>query len=141
MYKFAFRALSFSATYMLLLCAGCADFGPGGGSVDPDDGANAYLVMFNPELRVQASPATGGKVSAFPPPNSDGRYRYGDIVTVKAVSNSGYEFQGWSGASTAAVDSVRIVMDGKKSLTANFEPSPKQSAARSESFSGIRLGI
>ena len=112
----------FALTSALLICAGCADFGTGGGSVDPDNGVNAYLSTFNPMLDVKVSPANGGNVSAFPPPtNSDGTYRYGDVVTVRAVPNSGYAFEAWSGASTVTVDSVRIVMDGGKTLTANFE--------------------
>ncbi len=116
-YKFAF----YVATSALLLCVCRADFGPGGGSADPDCGVNAYLSTFNPVLRVQVSPSNGGRVSASPlPPNSDGTYRYGDIVTVKAVPNTNYAFEEWSGASTDTVDSVRIVMDGNKTLTANF---------------------
>jgi hypothetical protein len=120
MYKFSFRTLSLLITAVLLICAGCADFGAGGGSADPDDGVNAYLSTFNPVLRVQVSPANGGRVSVSPLPSSDGTYRYGDVVTVKAVPNAGYAFEEWSGASAAAVDSVRIVMDGKKTLTAYF---------------------
>ncbi|GBU22422.1 hypothetical protein R80B4_02331 [Fibrobacteres bacterium R8-0-B4] len=120
-HKPAFRILSLSLTAALLICAGCAD-GPitGGGSADPDNGVDAYLGMFNPTLRVQASPSNGGRVSAFPPPNSDGTYRYGTVVTVKAVPGSGYAFEEWSGASAAAVDSLRIVMDGRKTLVAKF---------------------
>jgi uncharacterized repeat protein (TIGR02543 family) len=116
-YKFVFRAV----TAALLMCAGCADdVGSGGGSVDPDDGANAYLGIYNPALRVQVSPANSGKVSVFPPPNGDGTYKYGTAVTVKAVPVGGYEFKDWSGASAGTVDSTKIIMNGSKTLTANF---------------------
>jgi hypothetical protein len=122
-YKIIFRTVSFSATAALMICAGCADFGPGGGNVNPDYGVNAYLSTFNPVLRVQVSPSIGGRVSVSPPPpNSDGTYRYGDVVTVKAVPNTGYAFEEWSGASADAGESVQIVMDGDKILIANFKP-------------------
>jgi uncharacterized repeat protein (TIGR02543 family) len=121
-YKIAFRAVCLSLAAAFLLCAGGADFGVGGGDVDPNNGVNAYLNTFNPVLNIKVSPRIGGKVLTFPPPGSDGTYRYGDIVTVKAVPNSGYEFKEWSGASTDAVDSIRIVMDGNKTLTAIFRP-------------------
>jgi len=137
-YKFAFRAVSLSATAaLLLLCVCRADFGPGGGSVDPDDGVNSYIGMFNPELRVQVSPVNGGSVSAFPSRNGDWKYRYGDTVTVKAVPSSGYAFKEWSGALTGSVDSLRIVMDGKKSLTAYFVQTYKLTVAVNPSGSGI----
>lgn len=121
-YKIIFRTVSLSATAVLLICAGCADFGIGGGNADPDNGVNAYLSAFNPVLRVQASPSNGGRVSVSPLPNGNGTYRYGDVVTVKAVPSTGYAFEEWSGAATVAVESVQIVMDGNKALTAYFKP-------------------
>ena len=118
-YKFAF----YMTTAALLMCAGCADFNSGGGgSVDPDDGVNAYLSMFNPVLSTYVSPGNGGRVLVFTPPNSYGTYKYGDTVTVTAMSSSSFIFKEWSGALTATSDTVRIVMDGNKTLTANFEP-------------------
>jgi len=57
-----------------------------------------------------------------PLPNGNGTYRYGDVVTVKAVPSTGYAFEEWSGAATVAVESVQIVMDGNKALTAYFKP-------------------
>ena len=110
------------AAVALLTCAGCADFGGGGGSADPDDGVNAYLTMFNPVIRIQISPGNGGKVSASPPPNSYGTYRYGDVVTIIAVPGNGFIFSEWSGAVASEADSLRIVMDGNKTLTASFKP-------------------
>jgi uncharacterized repeat protein (TIGR02543 family) len=118
-YKFAFCMTA----AVLLMCAGCDGFDRGGGSVDPGDGVNAYLSMFNPALRTYVSPRNGGYVSVFPPPaNSDSTYRYGTVVTVAAVPYDSFTFDEWSGALTAAADTVRIVMDGNKTLTANFKP-------------------
>jgi uncharacterized repeat protein (TIGR02543 family) len=122
-YKFAFRAVCLSLTAAFLMCAGGgADFGVGGGDVDPNNGVNAYLNTLNPMLNVKVSPRIGGNVLTSPPPGSDGTYKYGDIVTVKAVPSDGYEFKEWSGESTDTVDSIRIVMDGNKTLTAIFRP-------------------
>ena len=123
-YKSAFRAVCLSLTTAFLMCARCVDLsaGAGGGNADPNNGVNAYLNTFNPMLNVKVSPKIGGSASTFPRPSSDNTYRYGDIVTVKAVPSSGYEFKEWSGASTTTVDSIRIVMDGNKNLTAIFKP-------------------
>jgi len=122
MYKLIYRTLSFSLTAALLMCAGCADFDHGGGRVDPDDGVNAYLNMFNPVLRTYVSPGNGGKVWVATPPNSYGTYRYGDTVTAIAIPSPSFTFNEWSGALTVADDTVRIVMDGNKTLIANFTP-------------------
>jgi hypothetical protein len=132
-HKFALYAV----TTALLMCAGCADLGPGGGSVNPDGGANAYLNTFNPALRIQASPENGGRASTSPLPDSDGKFRYRETVAVKAVPNSGYAFKEWSGASTGSVDSLRIVMDSNKTLTAHFIPTYKLTVAVNPSGSGI----
>jgi hypothetical protein len=114
--------LILSVTAALLMCAGCADFGGGGGVADPEDGVNAYLTMLNPVLRIQISPGNGGKISASPTPNSYGTYRYGDVVTIIAVPNNGFVFNEWSGAVNTPADTLRIVMDGNKTLTAGFKP-------------------
>jgi len=119
-YKSAFRSASLLVIAALLVCGGCVGPGSGGGGVDPEKGVNAYLGMFNPVLGVRASPGNGGRVSAFPSPNSDGTYKYGDTVTVTAAPNTGYAFKEWSGASTDTAKTVRIVMDGNKALIANF---------------------
>jgi uncharacterized protein (TIGR02145 family)/uncharacterized repeat protein (TIGR02543 family) len=50
-----------------------------------------------------------------------GTYEAGTLVTVTATANSGYTFNGWSGASTSASATVNITMDGNKTLTANFQ--------------------
>ncbi|MDR2578764.1 MAG: hypothetical protein LBC70_08175 [Chitinispirillales bacterium] len=48
-------------------------------------------------------------------------YDAGTFVTVTAMPASGYTFTGWSGASSAAAQSVAITMDRNQALTANFE--------------------
>ena len=61
----------------------------------------------------------GTKISRNP---DNASYKEGQTVTVTAPTNlSGYEFTGWSGASTSANPVVTIIMDGNKTLTANYK--------------------
>ena len=48
-------------------------------------------------------------------------YREGAMVTVTAPTVDGYEFTGWSGASTSTNTIVTVTMDGNKTLTANYK--------------------
>jgi uncharacterized protein (TIGR02145 family)/uncharacterized repeat protein (TIGR02543 family) len=68
-------------------------------------------------LTVDQNSNTGGTVTRIPEgPN----YRLNDIVTVTAKAKPGYEFKGWSGASTSKDSVVEIVMNGDTTLTAEF---------------------
>lgn len=50
------------------------------------------------------------------------RYDSGTVVTAKAIPEIGHLFDSWSGAATGSEDSVTIIMDGNKSLTAKISP-------------------
>jgi len=50
------------------------------------------------------------------------RFDPGTVVTAIANPEIGHVFNSWSGAATGTNDSVTIIMDGNKSLTANFNP-------------------
>jgi uncharacterized repeat protein (TIGR02543 family) len=63
----------------------------------------------------------GGSVTRSP---NKLTYTLGEDVTVTATPANGYLFAGWSGASTSTNATVIIVMDGNKTLTANFTPLP-----------------
>jgi uncharacterized protein (TIGR02145 family)/uncharacterized repeat protein (TIGR02543 family) len=69
-------------------------------------------------LTINADPPAGGSVSCNPGKNA---YNYNEEVTVTATAKSGYEFTGWSGASTSADYVITITVDDDKELTANFE--------------------
>jgi hypothetical protein len=115
--KFAFRAMGLLLA-AALLCLSC---GPGGGSVNSGGGeVDAYLGMFRPMLDIRKSPDSGGTVLAFPTYDSAAVYKYGDTVTLTVAPNNGYAFMGWSGVLKDTAQSLRIVMDGHKVLTANF---------------------
>ena len=52
--------------------------------------------------------------------NNTGPYIYGDVVELTAVPDSGWTFSGWSGDLTGSVNPETIVMNGDKTVTANF---------------------
>ena len=60
-----------------------------------------------------------GSVSLNPP---GGTYASGASVAATASAAVGWQFDGWSGASTSTSSPVNITMNGNKSLTAIFSP-------------------
>jgi uncharacterized repeat protein (TIGR02543 family) len=52
------------------------------------------------------------------------QYDSGSTVKLKAVPNAGYHFVNWGGDASGAIDTVTILMNGKKSVTANFATNP-----------------
>ncbi len=49
-----------------------------------------------------------------------GSYPYGTVVTLTAVPDSGWQFDGWSGALSGTVNPATITMDDDKTVTATF---------------------
>ncbi|MEM1561348.1 MAG: glycoside hydrolase, partial [Ignisphaera sp.] len=68
-------------------------------------------------LTTSVNPSGAGSVSLNP---SGGVYVAGTTVTVTAVSNSGWVFLGWSGDVSGNQNPISIVMNGNRSVTANF---------------------
>ncbi|MGA2173121.1 MAG: hypothetical protein ABSG82_08985 [Sedimentisphaerales bacterium] len=62
-----------------------------------------------------------GTVTATP---SGPTYIIGTVVTLTATPGTGSTFTGWSGAATGAGKSIKIKMDGNKSVTATFTTTP-----------------
>ncbi|MEK7392831.1 MAG: hypothetical protein AAB214_09715 [Fibrobacterota bacterium] len=60
---------------------------------------------------------TGGSISSTPSVTS---FDSGAVVSLKAVPLAKYAFTGWSGAVTGTKDTVSIVMNGNKSVSAAF---------------------
>ncbi len=48
----------------------------------------------------------------------------GDTVRLTATPNNRYSFKGWSGAATGNNESIKITMDGSKTVSAQFEAIP-----------------
>jgi uncharacterized repeat protein (TIGR02543 family) len=57
----------------------------------------------------------------------EGNYSYGDLVTIAAIPNDGYQFKEWSGEldGNISAPSRTLLMDSNKSIAANFIPIPK----------------
>lgn len=70
-------------------------------------------------LTTSISPTGGGTVSVSP---SKAKYESGESVAVTATAASGYAFIGWSGATSIETSTAIIVMNGNKTLAANFAP-------------------
>ena len=66
-------------------------------------------------LTATANPTEGGTVSP-----TNGQYESGDIGTVTATPNSEYVFDKWTGEATGTSSSVNVIMNGNKSIVANF---------------------
>jgi len=77
-------------------------------SVTANFTANSYTL---------AVAATGGSVVADPQKAS---YSYGETVSLQAVPGTGYHFTGWSGDLSGTGNPSTLVMNGDKSVTADF---------------------
>ncbi|MFO7658627.1 MAG: T9SS type A sorting domain-containing protein [Bacteroidales bacterium] len=53
-------------------------------------------------------------------PVNNSQYSEGDVVTISAVSYSGYYFDGWGGDLSGNTNPVTLTMDGNKTITATF---------------------
>ena len=78
--------------------------------VQCDDPAPVY------ELNISVTPSGGGSVN---PP--EGSYEDGTVVNLVATPSEFYEFVSWSGDATGSNNTVSIVMDASKSVTATFQ--------------------
>ena len=67
-------------------------------------------------LTIQSNPAEGGTFS----PSSPQQYESGSTATISATPSAEYEFNGWTGSATGPNQSISLIMDANKSLTANF---------------------
>jgi len=81
------------------------------------DGNKSVTAIFASNVHTLTITANGGTVTRNPDKAS---YEYGESVTLTASASAGYSFTGWSGAASGTNSSVTIVMDGDKSVTANF---------------------
>jgi len=65
---------------------------------------------------------TGGKVTRNPDKTI---FSKGDTVRLTATANTRYSFKGWSGAASGTNESIKITMDGSKTVSAQFEAIPE----------------
>lgn len=78
-------------------------------------------------LTVDVYPEEGGLV--YP---AEAEVPAGEMIEVEAVPVPGYEFEGWSGASSISAPNLSLTMDGDRQLTAHFIilPTPTQEPAK-----------
>ena len=92
----------------------CSGSGPCVVTMDDDKTVTANFVK-QFVLTVVASPSTGGEVA----PQGTTQHTEGNEITVTATPAEGYGFSGWSGA-CSGTDACVVIMDGDKTVTANF---------------------
>ncbi len=120
--------------------------GSASGTVNPYniimDGPKAVTANFESaqpcyNLTLKVSPGGAGTVNVYPAPNCGNGTQYlsGTVVQMTAAPYSGYSFSHWSGAASGAVNPYNILMDGPKTVTANFDQ-PCYSLDRSVSPAG-----
>ncbi|CAL2076882.1 conserved protein of unknown function precursor containing a type A C-terminal secretion signal [Tenacibaculum sp. 190524A02b] len=60
-----------------------------------------------------------GAVTTNPMP-INGKYNEGQVVTLNAIPNTGYQFDGWSGDISDITNPINVTMDSNKNITAKF---------------------
>jgi len=81
------------------------------------DGNKTISATFIRRYAVTVSTTGGGSVSLSP---SGGVYDVGTLVTLTAVPVTGGSFLGWGGALSGTSNPTTLLVDGAKSVTANF---------------------
>jgi uncharacterized protein (TIGR02145 family)/uncharacterized repeat protein (TIGR02543 family) len=79
-------------------------------NLDPASQAQTYTLTIAATSGGTVSPSVGAHT-----------YDEGTSVTVTATASSGYTFKNWLGASTSTNATVNIMIDGNKTLMANFQ--------------------
>ncbi len=75
-------------------------------------------------LTVVVNPTNAGVVSITPGPDEDGEYADAAPVALAAAANPGFRFANWSGATNTTNNPLLLVLDGDKTVTANFAAIP-----------------
>jgi PKD repeat protein len=84
-------------------------------TMSANQSVTAQFARIQQTLTVTANPTNGGSVSG------GGTYNQGDTATVTAIPNSGWKFNGWSGAvANVSVASTTVVMTASKIVIAQF---------------------
>jgi len=81
------------------------------------DGNKSVTANFTINTYTLGIIAINGSVAKTPDQAS---YNHGTTVTLQATANTGYSFANWSGDASGTSNPITVVMDGNKSVTANF---------------------
>jgi hypothetical protein len=72
-------------------------------------------------LTYQVAPEVSGSIAVQPPPDPDGKYTEGAMVTLTAIpAIPSITFQGWTGDLVSSDNPVQVYMFYDKNITANF---------------------
>lgn len=69
-----------------------------------------------------ANPSDGGTITPDLPPDTEGKYEYGAVLSLLATAHEGYTFSSWSGAATGSDNPVEVTVTADITVTANFLP-------------------
>jgi uncharacterized repeat protein (TIGR02543 family) len=82
--------------------------------IEPEDGGTVPT-----ECTLDVTVTGSGTVSVDP---DQATYGCGELVTLTAIPDAGYEFTGWSGDLSGSENPATITMNSDKNITANFDP-------------------
>jgi len=126
--------LSPAAMRSLLVTTGTPQNLSVAGNIGPrPDLARALLASRPTQSYLTAGSSVGGRVTVNPP--APGPYAAGTVVTLTAIPNAGYQFQGWSGSEAlwqqqnpplafSPTITITININGNYTVTANFTRNP-----------------
>ncbi|KAB8155979.1 T9SS type A sorting domain-containing protein [Kordia sp. TARA_039_SRF] len=83
------------------------------------DSNKAVTATFTPIQRTLTINSTGGTITTNPTP-VNGTYDNGTTVTITVTPNTGFMFDSWSGDASGNANPLTIIMDGDKTITANY---------------------
>ncbi len=83
-----------------------------------------YALVNEYTLTLSVNSSGAGTVTANPPPNPNGKYTEGTVVTLSAQPTTGYQFQSWTGDASGTTNPVVITIAGNASVTAKLAANP-----------------
>ncbi len=86
-------------------------------TMDGNQSVTANYNQLQHTLAVVNNPTGGGTVTKDPDKSN---YNYGEEVTLTVTANAGYSFDQWSDDASGTGSSVTVIMNGNKSVTANY---------------------
>ncbi len=89
---------------------------------------NTYSLLLN---------ALNGIITATPDQTA---YNHGSSVELMAIANAGFRFDYWSGDGSGTTNPLSLLMDGNKTVTANFTGNELSASASVISFENVLLG-
>ncbi len=93
-----------------------SDGGAPAHSIMTPAGSSTYSASFTTQYSLTAAPSSGGSMN----PAGTTWHNRGQILSVTAAANSGFQFEGWAGALSGTTNPDTIILDAPKTVSANF---------------------